>query len=225
MAITMSISPAVLRLGKFLSLSVVIGLYTAILVDVKKGKDIALCVSNKTLEKTCWDGNISNTGRTLKCPFTLIYTTIILLSFALVMFFMSGIVKCLFPEVVLLINRTPICCKITQYYSLSVHVLANCFAVAFVVFMALNSFTKNSCYYSADIVRNCTHRRSLCWMFAFVLMGFVSGIVAMVCSFLEARKFYRERLEDEMCDQLYNEYLIDPADAEQDENLRSWPPP
>ena len=219
----MSVTPAVLRLGKFLSLSVVVSLYTSILIDVRKGKDISLCGSNTTLEKTCWDGNLSDVGRTMKCPFTLIYTTIILCAFALTMFLVSGIVKCLCPEVVLLMNQAPVCRKLTQYYSLTVHVLANCSTLVFMVFLSLNSFTAHSCYYTADMIRNCVHRRSLCWMFSFVLMGFVSGILAMICSVLEARKFYRDRLEDELCDQLYNEYLFEP-DSEQNDNLSPFPP-
>lgn len=207
MAISVSVNPAVQRLCMVISMFILIAFFSSILIDVGKGKDIALCISNKTIEKTCWDWKLSNYKQTFKCPFTLLFVSLLLFSISLLMFFIVGFTKCICPEVVVISYRSPSCRILTQYYTLTLHLFGTLFALAFIVFVLFYSVHQNSCYLSGDIMRNCTNHRSLCWMLCFTCFGFLGCLFATMFSAFEARKFYVERLDNDMCDQLYQEYL------------------
>ena len=220
MEVRISMNPAVLKLGMLLSLTIVIGLYSSVLIGVKKGKGIDLCTSNKTRNETCWNGKLMDIKRTMGCPFTLNLVAVIFFSFSLFLFIVLGIVKCLYPEFVLMAYRTHFSRIFYQYYMLVLHLIATCFCSAFLVIILISSYHNRSCYFSADMLKNCINHRSLCWMFCFTVVGFIGSFVATMFSIFEARKFYVERLEDEMCDQLYDEYLINGPERE---ILRTWP--
>ena len=221
MAIRVTRNPAVLRLGMLISLIFVIALYSAILSILStKGNKINFCVSNTTINTTCWDGKLLDVKNKIHCPFTLAFVTVMFFAFSLLAFLLAGIVKCLHPEILLRAYRQKCLRRLNQYYLLILHLIGTGFSSAFLVLTIKNFHADDSCYFYADMIANCTQHRGLCWMFCFTVVGFVSSFSATIFSMLEARKFYVERLEDEMCDQLYTEYLMPGSESEL---LNTWP--
>lgn len=203
----MSINPALQRLYMVICMCILVTFFTSILVQIGKGNEISLCQSNITIKKTCWDWKLSNYKQTFSCPFTLLFVGLLLYSISLFMFVMTGIVKCICPEIVMVSYRTTCCRLFSQYYTLILHLAANIFVFVFIIFVLAFSYKTDSCYYSGDMMRNCTHNRSQCWMLCLSCIGFVACLFATMFSAFEARKFYVERLDDELCDQLYNNYI------------------
>ena len=201
MSFRTSMNPALQRLCMVTSVCIVVSFYTTILIYVGKAKDIKLCTSNLDIEnKTCWDWNLSDISRTTDCPFTLVFTGVLLFTVSLSLFLISGIIKCVCPEFAL--------CKIfTQYYTLVLHLTGTLLMLVFIVFVLVYSNKHKSCYSTGDIMQNCIDRRGLCWMLCLTCIGFLACLFATMFSAFEARKFYVDRLDDELCDQLYQNYM------------------
>lgn len=203
-----SMNPALQRLCMVTSVCVVVSFYTTILIYVGKAKEINLCTSNLGIKnKTCWDWNLNDISRTTDCPFTLVFTGVLLFTVSLSLFLISGIIKCVCPEFALWSYRSS-CCKIfTQYYTLVLHLTGTLLILAFIVFVLVYSSKDKSCYSTGDIMKNCIDRRELCWMLCLTCMGFLACLFATMFSAFEARKFNVDRLDDELCDQLYQNYM------------------
>lgn len=210
MAVRITRNPVFVQLGMLISLLIVIFLYSSILISVSKSQDINLCIPSNATNATCWDSDFTNIQRLIHCPFTLVFVAILVFTVSLILFLIAGIVKCLRPEIYIKAYRNKCCRRLNQFYLIVFHLIAIGFCLAFTALV----IKYDSCYYSADMLRNCTIHRTSCWMFCIAVLALVFSLVTLGFSGLDARKFYVERLEDEMCDQLYNEYLITDGDSE-----------
>lgn len=207
-----SINPAVQKIFLFVCLVMIISFFTSVLVEVGSTGKQHSCASETDHKNisSCWDWRINNVTQTLKCPFTLLFSSLLCFGISFICFFISGLAKCLFPEIVFATYRTTgFCRKFSQYYIFVLHVIGSLFVASFLVILLIFSHTKDSCFYGADIIKLCTHHHKYCWMIVLLCFGFLVCLFATVISVFETRKFYVERLDmfystdDEYQERLY----------------------
>ena len=217
MAIRVSSAPALQRLVMLILIIFILAVFITLLGEVRRGDNTQLCLStpksgpNTTLH-TCWTKIESKYSKVLHCPFTLLFAAVILFSFSFFMFITASLLKCLCPEVIVLIKMISVCRHFTRYYQLVAHLAGSSCVLAFMVFTIIFSYDKQSCWYTADIMRNCHPLRHQCWMLCLTFTSFAGCLFVSMLSAFESRKFNYERLDSEKEDGLYNAYINDSSE-------------
>lgn len=208
-----SMNPALQKVFVLICLVLIITFFTSVLVEVAKKNEENPCISETkdTNLSSCWDWKLGQVGNTFKCPFTLLFASLLCFGLSFVCFFASGLAKCLFPEIVFATYRlTGFFRKFSQYYVFVLHLIGSLLAASFLIVLLVVSRTKDNCFYGADIVPLCTHHHKYCWMIVLLCFGFLACLFSTVISSFETRRFYVERLdmsystEDDYQDRVYS---------------------
>ena len=155
---------------------------------------------------TCWAWSLGPTDQ--KCMFTLLFAATICLHFAIFIFFVSSILKCLFPEFEIVAQRSLFFRCLGRYLSVALNFAACIMASSLLVYVSVNdSEAQSSCFETGHLWWNCRKRRDRCYVYAILLSGCVFSLVSTYLSACDARLMYIGRKDLEEQERIYQTYV------------------
>jgi len=171
-----------------------------------------LCKENRTISKennqngTCWAWNLGSQDET--CMFSLLFAATICLHTAFLVVFVSAIVKCLFPEFVILAQRSVLLRCLSRYFTVALSFAACNLGSSLLIYISVNdSMTKSSCFKTGHLWWNCRKGRDSCYVYALLLTGCVCSLLLTFLSACDARLVYVTKKDIEEQEQIYKSYV------------------
>lgn len=180
-------------------------LFLAVLIEVADKATISpFCLSSSPNGSyPCWDWKFDN--NTPYCMFNLIFASAVLLGITVLVFFISALWKCLFPEFALVAQRSMFCRCISRYSCVALNFTSGVLAVSFISFALRHRKSSTSCDQTADLANRCFSEGS-CLSFLLIFFGFVFSLLASLLSAWDARFWYISGKEKEEREEIYQSY-------------------
>lgn len=205
--------PALLQLliGFFLITTDVFFLVVLLRVGDETPSTRYLCRENSTgtiinENGTCWTWSFGSSKQS--CMFSLLFASTVCLDIAVFIFFISSIVKCCFPEFMLVLQRILLFRYLGRYLSVALNFAACIMASALLVYVSvLDDEQPSSCYHTGHLWWNCRKTRGCCYLYALLLTGCIFSLVSTFLTACDARLMYIGRKDLEEQERIYQTYV------------------
>ena len=207
--------PGLLRLFLGLSMILADGLFNVVLITIgkespnhrylcKETTNITVNSSNHFNDEICWSWKFDSNG---SCMFNLLFASTICLHLTIFIFFTSSFLKCLFPELALVAQRSLFFRCIGRYFSVALNFAAFVVAAALLVYVGVHDSSNSQCKDTGHLWRNCKDKSNACWVFAIFCLGCLFSYVGVLLSAHDARMMYLGRRDFEEEEQIYQRYV------------------